>query len=97
MKMTILNEAKIIAKIGAWLCVLLGVLYSIVTWLLLFPRSYVSDWQAGVLILYTLLAFVPFIVFVYPGLKMPRKPIFWSILALEALLLGLFLCTIFTD
>jgi|GEM_PF-5976678 len=91
------NDWKALLQIGAFLCFLLGALYSFVTWKLLFPKPYVSRWQAVVLILYALLAFVPVSVFVHPGWKRRSKPTFWGVAPVEVLVLGLFLCTILTE
>ena len=92
-----MNEWKALLQIAAFPCFLLGALYTFVTCKLLFPKSYVTGWQAAFLILYTLLAFAPSFVFVHPSLKKPSKPRLWGVALVEIVVLGLFLCTILTD
>ena len=77
--------------------VLIGGLYIVVTTQLLFPVSYVSALQALVLIIYTLTAFVPFIVFIFPRLKSPRKSVLLGVAVIEIVVPGLFLWSIVTD
>jgi len=77
-------------KIGACLCILIGALYSVVTAQLLVERAFYTVGDALFLVIYTLLAFVPFVVFVYPGSKTPRRPVCLSVGILEILVVGLF-------
>ncbi len=83
-----LSDTKFLLQIGACLSVLIGAPYSVVTARLLFPTPSVSWLQALFLITYTLLAFLPFIAFVFPGLKTPRKPVVLSAAVIEILVLG---------
>ena len=82
-------------KIGACLCILIGALFSVVTTQLLVERAFDTGRDALILIIYTSLAFVPFIVFVYPGFKKLRKSVFWSAVVVEFLVLGLFVWNLF--
>ena len=65
-------------------------LYSVITASLLIERAFYTVGDALILIIYTLLAFVPFIVFVYPRFKTSRKPVFLSAGVLEILVMGVF-------
>jgi len=91
-----MSDAKVFLQLGAWLCVLVGAFYSVLTTQLIFPPRAVSGWQALFLIIYTLLAFLPFIVFVFPGVETRRKPVLLSAAVTEILVLGLFLWNILT-
>jgi integral membrane sensor domain MASE1 len=84
-------------KIGACLCALLGVLYSVLVTKAVLERAFLSWIHAVVVAIYTLLAFVPFIIFIFPGLKVPGRSVIFSGIAVEILVLGLFLVTLFTN
>jgi integral membrane sensor domain MASE1 len=84
-------------KIGACLCALLGVLYSVLVTKAVLDRAFLSWIHAVVVAIYTMLAFVPFIIFVFPGLKVPGRPISFTGIAVEILVLGLFVVTLLTD
>jgi len=92
-----MSDSKILLQIGACFCVLIGALYTVLTVQFLFPTPSVSALQALFLIIYTLVSFVPFAALVFPGLKTPRKSVFWAVLVIEALVLGLFFWSVLTD
>jgi integral membrane sensor domain MASE1 len=84
-------------KIGACLCALLGALYCVLVTKAMLERAFLSWIHAVVVAIYTLLAFVPFIIFIFPGLKVPRRSVIFSGIAVEILVLGLLLVNLFTD
>lgn len=88
-----MSAPKTFHEIGAWLCAFLG---AWCVWLnIVFARQVASMTEALMLIpfiLYALLAFVPFIVFVYPRFTTARRLVFWSVSLLEIVVFGLFLC-----
>jgi len=90
-----MSAKKTFQQIGAFLCALIGI-FSIVVTAELAPRATSRSDKLFLipLIIYTLLAFVPFIAFVYPRLKTPRKSVWVSMSLLELLVLGLFLYAI---
>jgi len=92
-----MKDTKILLQIGACLCALIGALYTVVTWQLLFPAPSVSGLQALFLVTYTLLAFAPFAVSVFPRVKALTKPLFLGTAAVEMLVMGCFLWTVVTD
>jgi undecaprenyl pyrophosphate phosphatase UppP len=84
------DSPKIFLQIGACLCILIGVLYGAgAADLLVDGAFYKGDALVTIfMIIYALLAFVPFAVFVYPTLKTSRKPVFLSAGILEILVMG---------
>lgn len=87
-----MSATKTFEQVGALLCALIGIFSIVVTAGLAPEVTTRSDTIFLILlIIYTLLAFVPFIAFVYPGFKMPRKSVSVSVRLLEILVLGLFL------
>ena len=88
------DEPKIFAQIGACLCALIGAVYCVLTAQLLFQRAFYSVRDAVIIIAYTLVAFVPFLVFVYPKPKTLHRSILVGVALLEILVLGLFLWNI---
>ena len=89
-----MNATTPLLQVGAGLCFLIGLLYSVVTAQGLFDGAFYSRLDALILISYTLLAFVPFVAFIYPKLKTHRKPVFLGMAAVEIAILGLFLWNI---
>ena len=92
-----MKDTKILLQIGACLCGLIGALYTVVTWQLLFHAPSVSGLQALFLVAYTLLAFAPFAVCVFPKVKALTKPLFLSTAALEILVVSCLLWSLVTD
>ena len=84
-------------QLGACVCALLGVLYAVITTQLIFKRAFFSWIHAVILVVYVLFAFAPFIVFVFPGLKAPRRSVIFGGVAIEVLVLGLFIRNLLTD
>ena len=92
-----MKDTMILLKIGACLCALVGALYTVVTWQLLFPARSVSWLQALFLVAYTLVAFAPFSVCLFPRVKALTKPLFFSTAVVEVLVMGCFLWSLVTD
>ncbi len=82
---------KIFLILGACICALIGVLYSVITTYLLFKTAFYRIVDALILISYTLLAFVPFAALVYPRLRARRKSVYFGAALIEFLVLGLFI------
>ena len=89
-----MGNTNIFLKIGACLCILIGALYCVVTTQLLVDRAFYTAGDALIIIIYTLVAFVPFIVFFYPRFKTSRKPVLLSAGILEILVIGLFVLNV---
>jgi len=92
-----MSGIRILLQFGAYVCLLLGAYCTVCLVVMLSTRRIETGSNAlGLLlfIIYTLLAFVPFIAFVYPTSKTTRKPVFVSAALIEVLVLGLFLCQI---
>jgi hypothetical protein len=92
-----MKDTKILLQIGACLCGLIGAIYTVVTCRLLFPAPSVSGLQALLLVAYTLLAFAPFAVCVFPRVKALTKSLFLSTAALEILVVSCLLWSLVTD
>jgi hypothetical protein len=89
------SSTKVFQQAVACLCALIGAWSIMVTAEL--AEEVTSKSQAFVLvpvIIYALLAFVPFFAFVYPRLKTSRKSVLLSVSLIEILVLGLFLWAI---
>jgi len=90
-----MSATKTFQQVGAWLCAFLGVWGAAVSVVL--ARQVTSKSQVLILIpfiFYTLLAFVPFVAFIYPRFKTTRKSVFLGVSLLEILVFGLFLYVI---
>ena len=83
--------SKLLLQIGAWPSAVVGALYCLAIPRLFLPVPRVSFTYALFHISYTLAAFVPFFVFIFPGLKSPRKSVILSVAVVEILVPGLFL------
>jgi hypothetical protein len=71
-KNKILDDPKVFAQAGAWLCALIGVLFSILTVILVWEREFGSTNDAIIVVAFTFLTFIPFFVFVYPKWKIHK-------------------------
>ena len=92
-----MKDTKILLQIGACVCGLIGALYTVVMWQLLFPTPSVSGLQAFFLVAYTLLAFAPFALCVFPRVNALTKPLFLSAAAVEILVVSCLLWSLLTD
>ena len=92
-----MSGTKIFQQVGAWICALIGAFSILIVVMTLRQNAVGSDALALIPIsIYALLAFVPFLAFVYPRLKTPRKAFSLSVSVIEILVLGLFLLAILT-
>jgi hypothetical protein len=95
-----MSAGKIILKVGAWLSGFIG-LYGLTSVAVLVFGKRVpiqSGSDAITLVLSvncTLVAFIPFLAFVYPTFQTPRRLLVWSAAVIEILILGAFLWLIF--
>ena len=87
---------KTFAQIGACVCALIGALYCVATAELLIERAFHSATDAMIFIAYTLFAFVPFVIFIYPKAKTRFKLVAVCAGVLELLIVGLFCWNILT-
>jgi hypothetical protein len=92
-----MKATKILLQIGACFCALIGALYAVITWRLLFPAPSVSGLRALFLVAYTLVAFGPFAVSVFPRVKVLTKSLFLGTAGVEMLIMGCFLWSLVTD
>ena len=89
-----MSDSKLFLLIGAIICTLIGVYIGGMTAFGLFTqqiRSVHDFFVAGCLVVYALLAFVPFCAFIYPRIKATRKLVFFGFVVIEILVLALFL------
>jgi hypothetical protein len=90
--MTLMNAVKIFLQAGAWICGLIGLFFMAEIAVLLFAGSFTLLLISP--LVFSLFAFIPFIAFVLPKEKPPRKLVFLSIALIEILILGFCLWSI---
>lgn len=89
-----INAKSVIFRIGAWLCLLIGVFSVWVTAAYIFPPQSPAALPAIIFVTYTILAFFPFMAFVYPKWATRRKLVFWTAAAIELAVLVFFILNI---
>jgi hypothetical protein len=90
--MTRMFAIKIFLQAGAWICALIGLFIMVEISVLLFACSFTLLLIPP--LVFSLLAFMPFIAFVLPKEKPPRKLVSLSIALIEILILGFCLWSI---
>jgi hypothetical protein len=83
---------KILLQIGAYLCLPIGVLYTVAaTHFVIDGSIYRGDaLVTAIMAAYALIAFLPFVIFVFPKIKTPRTSVFYSVGLLEIFVLMIF-------
>lgn len=89
------DSPVIFAQVGACLCAGIGGLYGSIAVAAIF-EGFDSTRQAAALMAMTLLAFVPFVVFIYPKYKIHFKPLAVPVAILEFLIIAFFMWDILT-
>ena len=90
-----MDNAKPFLQFGACVCSLIGLLYTYITGVLVFEWAFYRWIHAAILVAYTLLCFLPFIVFIFPKLKTPGRVVFFVGLTSEIIVVSLFVWNIF--
>ncbi|HTL72878.1 MAG TPA: hypothetical protein VL863_06205 [bacterium] len=89
-----MSDSKLFLLIGAFICGLIGIYIAVMTAIGVVTQPIRSSHDlfiAGYFVVYTLLAFVPFYVFVYPRFKTSRKSVFVGATVIEILVLAFFI------
>jgi hypothetical protein len=92
-----MSNSKLFLLIGAFVCGLIGAYIAVMAAVGIVTqpiRSLHDLLIAGYLVIYALLAFVPFCAFIYPRFKTSRKSVFVGSAVIEVLVLAFFLCAI---
>jgi hypothetical protein len=86
---------KSLLKLGAWICLLLGIYIAVVVVMIFVTGHTKTNSMAEAFmffgfIIYPFVAFMPFCTLVYPGFKSPRKLVLLGAALIEILVVGLF-------
>jgi integral membrane sensor domain MASE1 len=89
-----MSDSKLFLLIGAFICALIGAYIAVMAGVGIFTqpiRSWHELFIAGYLVIYALLAFVPFCAFVYPRFRTSRRSVFVGAAVIEVLVLAFFI------